>query len=184
MYNRSKETSEKGFSMKLISVVMVIYMMSHVLLFMFVYNENKKEHEEEKLSLFGLFLVSFMLSLIVTTVITFFLFIVLGSTTTVNMLFSLNISTNQLILLTVIFFIYLFTIDNIIEIFVKYIVNYLIIDLIIICLIRIFTFYLIALLVNVDQLKSFLFAIGVSLILLTIEILSNLTEKESEKISK
>lgn len=122
-----------------------------------------------------------MLALLPTAAIGLILFVVLGSANTVNMFFSLNISLNQLIILTISFLVYLFTIDSIVEIVVSHILGKNIFYYSVILLIRIGVFYMIGELVGLTQTVSVTFSTGVVFIILLIEILYNLREKHRDK---
>ncbi|MBS3680716.1 hypothetical protein KGF86_10855 [Ornithinibacillus massiliensis] len=157
--------------MKIFVTLAVVYSISLVLILAFVYKSNQKEPEEEKMSIWMVWFVSVLLALTPTVAIAIILLTILGSANVVDMLFSLQLSMNQLIMLTIFILIYLFTIDSIIEIVVKYIVGKRIIYHVIILLSRTFVFYWIALLLEINQMNSFIIAIGVALIILIIELL-------------
>src|SRR5690625_3980774 len=105
----------EGF-MKIFISLLVVFIISFLLLFKLVYSGNREESEDEKLIFLLVILVSFLLALLPTATIGLILFVVLGSVSTVNMFFSLNISLNQLIVLAISFLVYLFTIDSIVEV--------------------------------------------------------------------
>src|SRR5699024_5496196 len=119
--------------------------------------------------------------LLPTAAIGLILFIVLGSANTVNMVFSLNISLNQLIVLAISFLVYLFTVDSIVEIAVKHILGQNTFYYSVILLIRIGVFYMIGELVDLTQTVSVTFSTGMAFIILLIEILYNLREKHKVK---
>lgn len=167
--------------MKIFISLLVVFIISFLLLFKLVYSGNKEEPEDEKLNFFLVILVSFLLALLPTAAIGLILFVVLGSANTVNMIFSLNISLNQLIVLAISFMIYLFTIDSILEIAVKHILGKNIFYYSVILLIRIGVFYMIGELVGLTQTVSVTFSTGVAFIILLIEILYNLREKHKDK---
>lgn len=151
------------------------------MLFKLVYNGNKEESEEEKLNFVLVILVSILLALLPTAAIGLILFVVLGSANTVNMVFSLNISLNQLIVLAISFLVYLFTVDSIVEIAVKHILGKNIFYYSVILLIRIGVFYMIGELVGLTQTVSVTFSTGMAFIILLIEILYNLREKHKSE---
>lgn len=170
--------------MKIFISLLVVFIISFFLVFKLVYSGNKEETEEEKLNFFLVIFVSFLLALLPTAAIGLMLFVLLGSANTVNMVFSLNINLNQLIVLTISFFVYLFTIDSIIEIVVKHILGKNIFYYSMLLLIRIGAFYLIGDLVGLTQTINVTFSIGVALLILFIEILYNLREKYKNKESE
>lgn len=157
--------------MKIFVTLAVVYSISLVLILAFVYKSNQKEPEEEKMSIWMVWFVSVLLALMPAIAIAILLLTILGSANVVDMLFSLQLSTNQLIMLTIFILIYLFTIDSIVEIVVKYIVGKGIIYDVIILLSRTFVFYWIALLQKINQMNSFIIALGVAFIILIIELL-------------
>lgn len=170
--------------MKIFISLLVVFIISFFLVFKLVYSGNKEETEEGKLNFFLVIFVSFLLALLPTAAIGLMLFVLLGSANTVNMVFSLNINLNQLIVLTISFFVYLFTIDSIIEIVVKHILGKNIFYYSMLLLIRIGAFYLIGDLVGLTQTINVTFSIGVALLILFIEILYNLREKYKNKESE
>lgn len=167
--------------MKIFISLLVVFIISFLLLFKLVYNGNKEELEEEKLNFVLVILVSILLALFPTAAIGLILFVVLGSANTVNMVFSLNISLNQLIVLAISFLVYLFTVDSIVEIAVKHILGKNIFYYSVILLIRIGVFYMIGELVGLTQTVSVTFSTGMAFIILLIEILYNLREKHKNE---
>lgn len=169
--------------MKIFISLLVVFIISFILLFKLVYSGNKEESREEKLNFFLVILVSFLLALLPTAAIGVVLFVILGSANTVNMVFSLNISLNQLIVLAISFLVYLYTIDSIVEIVVKHILGKNIFYYSVILLIRIGAFYVIGDLIGFTQTVSGIVATGVALIIFLIEILYNLRKKHKIKES-
>lgn len=173
-----------GGKVKMIISIITIFIISFLLLFIFIYKGNKNESETEKISSFLVIVVAGLLALAPTAVITVILFVLLGSTTAINMMFTLEIDMKQLILLAVFLLIYLFSIDSIIESVIKYIVRVNIFFYIILLLIRILVIYIIGLALGLDQTTSFIIASGVSLIVLILEVLYHLNEKNKEASSE
>ncbi|WP_062052609.1 hypothetical protein [Bacillus sp. JCM 19034] len=167
--------------MEIFLTLIVVFIISFLLIFKFVYSGNKKETEEEKMNFFMVIFVSVALSLIITATIGLVIFALLGSTSIVNRIFSLNISKNQLAVITISFFVYLFTLDSFIEITVKYIIGKNIFYVIVLLFIRIGIFYLIGKIISLNQTISITIAIGVALIILLIETLYYLRERNKEK---
>src|SRR5699024_11112257 len=137
--------------MKIFISLLVVFIISFLLLFKLVYNGNKEESEEEKLNFVLVILVSILLALLPTAAVGLILFIVLGSANTVNMVFSLNICLNQLIVLAISFLVYLFTVDSIVELLVSRILCKCIFYYSVILLIRIGVFCMIGELVGLTQ---------------------------------
>lgn len=167
--------------MKIFISLLIVFIISFILLFKLVYSGNKEEPREEKLNSFLVILVSFLLALLPTTAIGVVLFVILGSADTVNMIFSLNISLNQLIVLAISFLVYLFTVDSIIEIVVKHILGKNIFYYSVILLIRIGIFYVIGDWIGLTQTVSGTVATGVTFIIFFIEILYDLRQKHKIK---
>ena len=90
-----------------------IFILLFLLLFWFFHYENKKEKNKD--TLLTLVVVAILFSVIITFVFAFFLFLIMGSTNFIDKIFSLNIDTNQLIVIGISFLIYLLTIDNVFE---------------------------------------------------------------------
>jgi len=169
--------------MKIFISLLVVFIISFLLLFKLVYSGNREESEDEKLIFLLVILVSFLLALLPTATIGLILFVVLGSVSTVNMFFSLNISLNQLIVLAISFLVYLFTIDSIVEVVVKHILGKNFVYYSVILLIRIGVFNMIGELVGLTQTVSVTFSTGMAFIILIIEITYNLKEKHKAKES-
>ncbi|RYG72942.1 hypothetical protein EU245_08345 [Lentibacillus lipolyticus] len=167
--------------MKIVISLIVVFIMSFLLILKLVYSGNKQEPEEEKLGFFLVVLVTVMLTLLPTAVIGLVLFVLIGSANTVNMIFSLDLSANQLIVLAISFLVYSFTIDSIMEILVKHIVRKHLVYYSALLLIRTGAFYVIGKVIGLDQKVSFIIAAGVSLIILLMESLYNLREKNKQK---
>ena len=107
--------------MKIVIALIVVFIISFLLLCKFIYRENKQEPEEEQGGLFMVVFVSIFFSLIITGTIGLFIFALLGSTNLVNIIFSLNMNTNQLMIVAISFSIYLFILDDMIGFIVEYI---------------------------------------------------------------
>ncbi|MBO0992552.1 hypothetical protein [Bacillus sp. SD088] len=169
--------------MKILVLLMIVFSISFLLIYTIVYKENKKEDREKKLNGFGLLFVACLLALAPTAVIALVLFVLLSSTSAVNMLFSLQISTKQLIILVISFIIYWFSLDSLIEIIVKHIVGKNPFYYILLLCIRIFAAYTIGLFIGLNQLNNFAIATGATMIVLLIEILYELHEKKKDESS-
>lgn len=155
--------------MKIGVFLFVIFILLFILLFRFVYSENKKEDEKD--SILVLISVAVLFSLIITIVMALFLFIIIGSTSAIDMLLSLNIGTEQIIMIGIYFLIYLLTIDYIIEKISEYLMGENILHYMALALTRISSFYLIGIMMNIKQEIIVAISIGVSIILLLFEVL-------------
>src|SRR5690606_40803456 len=93
--------------------IISIFVILSLLIFIWILrNEQKKQNNNIKL--FHILITSFIFSSVITFVFSFILLVLLGSTNLIDTLHSLRIPENQLILLSISFFIYLFTIDTLI----------------------------------------------------------------------
>lgn len=155
-----------------------------MLIFTFVYKGNKKEKKEEKLTIFGVVFVAFILALAPTIVIALAIFVLISSTSAINMLFSLHINMKQLITFVISFTIYLFSIDNIVEMIVKHIVGKNKLYFATLLLIRVLVGYVIGLILGLNQFNSLVIAAGITIIVLLIEVFYELNEKKKVKDSK
>lgn|SRR5690625_1444376 len=167
--------------MNLMISIIIVFIISFLLIFKLVYSDNKEQPKEEKLNFLGVIFVTCLLAIIPTVVIALFLLVLLGSTSTVNMLFSLHLSTNQLIILAIFLLIYLFSIDSIIEIIVKHIVGKNIFYFVILLLIRMLASYALCLLIGLKEKNSFIIATGVAVIIFLLETLYFLYERGKEE---
>ncbi|MCM3584705.1 hypothetical protein M3182_02965 [Mesobacillus maritimus] len=156
--------------MKIVITLLIVFLITFLLIFAFIFRSNKQESEEEKTSGFMVIFVSILFSLVITGTIGLILFAIFGSTSLVNSLFSLHISTNQLVVVTIAFFIYLFTLDNLLEWIVKWIIGKNLFYTSLLAFLRIGIFYAIANLVGLTQNVSITIAAGVAFILLFIEV--------------
>ena len=155
--------------MKIVIFLSVIFILIFILLFWFIHHENKKEKEKD--SLLTLIIVATLFSVILTVVFVFFLFLIIGSTSVIDTLFSLNINTNQLITVGISFLIYWLTVDNIIEKFFEYLLGENTYAILSLALARMAAFYIIGIILNLNDTINMTISIGVSLILLVIEML-------------
>lgn len=167
--------------MKVVVSLVVIFIISFLLLLKLVYSGNKQESGENKMGPILIVFVVTILALLPTAAMGLVLFALIGSTNTVNMIFSLNLSMKQLIILAVSFLVYLFTIDSIIEMVVKHILGKGMFYYSAVLLIRIGAFYVIGEVVDLNQKVSLTIAIGVAIIILLIELLYNLREKHKKQ---
>ena len=158
--------------MEIIITLLIVFILSFLLICKFIYSENKQEPKEEQGGLFLVVFVSVFFSLLITGTIGLSIFAVLGTTNIVNIIFSLNMNSNQLIALTISYFVYLFIIDDIIEFILQYILGKNIIYTTILALIRIGIFHIIGYFVGLSHTVSLTIATGVAFITLLVEVLS------------
>lgn len=163
--------------MKIILALAIVYIISFILLLKLVYSGNKKEPSADQLGIFLIIFVAGALALAPTVAIGIILFVILGSTSLVDMIFSLNISINQLIILAISLLVYLFTLDHMIDTILRYTLGENIIYHSAKCIIRIGAFYLIGEIIAIRQTVNMTMAVGTAIIILAIEALHHLTEK-------
>ena len=168
--------------MKIAITLIIVFIISFLLIYKFMYSENKQEPKEEQDGFFMVVFVSGFFSLIITGTIGFSIFALLGTTNIVNLIFSLNMNTNQIIALTISFFIfiYLFILDDIIGFILEYIFGKNIIYSTGLTFIRIAIFHLIGYFVGLSYTVSFTIATGVSFITLLLEVLSRSSGKQKD----
>ncbi|GAB2540036.1 hypothetical protein [Gracilibacillus alcaliphilus] len=157
--------------------LLIILSITFFLVFKLVHKGNKEEPEKERINIFLVLFITALFTLIITGVIAVFLFAVLGSTSVVNLVFSLDISTGKLFLLAIVFLIYLFTVDSLIELVIKYILGENMLLRLVMFMMRSAAFYLIGSIAGLTDHTSFILALGVSVIVLIFEILYDLKEK-------
>lgn len=155
--------------MKLIIPIIIVFTILFSVLFIWVYHGEKKEIQKNKLNILTAIGTAFILALAPSVLLMVILLGIFGSTNIINTLFSLQISMNQLIILTIVLLFYLFTVDNILEMGVKIIIGKNFIYFLIMFLLRIFLIFLIGLVFNLAQQKSIIIAISIAFIMLLID---------------
>lgn len=167
--------------MNILISLLVIFSISFLLILKLVYSGNKEESTDEKLKLPLVIVVSFLLALAPTAAIGLILFVLLGSAMTVNLVFSLNISLHQLIILAISYLAYLFTVDSVVEMVVKHILRKNIMYYIVILLLRVGVFFVIGDLIDLTQIVNITVSIGIALMILFIELSYHLRERHMGK---
>ena len=147
----------------------LIFILSFLLLFWFIHHENKKEGKKD--SLLTLLVVAILFSVMITLVFALFLFLFMGSTKVIDTIFSLNINTNQLIVVGISFLIYWITIDNISEKLFEYLLGKTIYAILSLAFSRVASFYIIGIVIKLDEVINMTISIGVSVIFLVIDML-------------
>lgn len=164
--------------MQIAILLLVIFIVFFILFFKMVSKGNKQESGEEKLGVWGLLFVVFMLTLIPVVLVAFIVVVLLGSTNVINLIFSLDISTKQIIYLAIALFIYLFTLDNIFQMVGELLIGKGIGSIVLMLLIRTFAFYLLMLFIGLNQTSGFTMAIGVAIIIALMEVTFYFKERE------
>lgn len=156
--------------MTIIILATVIFIILFLLLFIWIYKSEKEEIKRKKGKIFAVIGTAFILALAPIVAIVLVLLALFGSTNIANTIFSLNISTTQLMFLTISLFIYLYTIDSFISVLVEHIIGKKdIFHLIALLLIRILAFYMIGLVFGLNQTSDFIIALIVSFIIFFVE---------------
>lgn len=155
--------------LKIAIFLSIIFILSFTLLFWFIHHENKKEKAKDRL--FTLVIMAILFSVIITLVFAFILFLIIGSTNVVDTIFSLDINTNQLIIIGISFLVYWMTIDNIFEMLLEYILGKNIYAILFLGVSRMVSFYIIGVIIKLNETINMTVSIGVSLIILLIELL-------------
>lgn len=166
--------------MNILISLSVIFIISFLLIFKMVYQDNKEESKSKRLNIFLVVFVTFLLALLPTAAIALIIFVLLGATNAVNMLFALQLNMNQLMLFAIILCGYLLLIDSFIEIVLKAIVGREFGSFIIILLIRVLIFYMVGLAINLNQTNSFIIATGLAVIIALFEVLLYFRKQNNE----
>jgi len=162
--------------------IICLFAIIFIILFFLMKRNEQKESSQETVKLFPLIGGAFLFSFVITAALSFILFGLLGSASVLNLLFSLKISNNQILLLVIFFFIYLFTLDELIEWSVKAIVSKNLVYTFVMFLTRIFCFYLIGAVLQMKQTANMIISIGVALMIFIYELyLAN--KKMDESVS-
>lgn len=171
----------KGFMILFIPIICMFAIIFFILFFLMKRIEQK-ESSQETVKLFPLIGGSFLLSFVITAALSFILFGLLGSASVLNLLFSLKISNNQILLLVIFLFVYLFTLDELIEWSVKAIVSKNLVHTFVMFLTRIFCFYLIGAVLQMKQTANIIISVGIALMIFMYELyLAN--KKMDESVS-
>lgn len=162
--------------MKLSIFLIGLFVLLFSLWFAFAYHENKKEKNKD--SLWMLIVVAILLAIIVMILLVFFLFVVIGSVSTVDLIFSLNIHTEQLFIIGVAFLIYFITIDFVLEVVFEGIFGKNMYQLTALALTRVAAFYYIGIFIHSNRNIIFTVAVGISVIFTLLDALYLLYKRE------
>ncbi|WP_156645221.1 hypothetical protein [Lentibacillus sp. JNUCC-1] len=159
--------------MTLLVILGIMYIMTFIAFLLFVYRGEKKDPTDGSFSLGRVILTAALLALIPTIVIGLFLFAILGSTNLVTTVFDFEISAGRLMILSVAFLIYLFTIDSIVEVLAEHLFGKerIVWPGIFMFLSRAVIFYGIGELVGIALYPSLVIAVGVAAIVVMLEVL-------------
>lgn len=163
--------------MKIILSLVVVFIITFFFIFSIVYRGNKTEAQEERMNGLLVTFVSFVLAILPTTVVAIFLFALLGSVNIVNELFSLEVDLNQLIILSIAFLFYLFTVDHIVEMIVKNVIGKNLFYYIVTLLSRVIIFVIISAIIGLNDKVSVTLALGVAFIVSCFDFVYDRKEK-------
>lgn len=167
--------------MDILLILSVIFIISFGLIFTFIYRENKKETGAEKMGLGGTIFVSSLLTLPILLLFGAILFFLLGSANTVNWLFALDIRTSTLVGYAFVLLVYLFTLDSIIEIIIRFIIPFKNIGYYLMVLAsRGLAFYIIGLFFEFTDRISLSLALGIALIAVILEGVYDFSKKRKK----
>ncbi|MFD2706743.1 hypothetical protein [Salibacterium lacus] len=155
--------------MPMLTLLIVVF----VLFFLFatIVIVSSKEEKHRKPKIVSTLAIACVLAIFPTAVLALFLFAMLGSSVFVQQLFSLDVSFQQILTITVCLFIYWYTVDSIIEKIVQHVMGPAMLHRVVVLLTRIFAFYTIGAITGINQTSSLLIAAAVSLLLLLIELI-------------
>ena len=157
---------------KIIIFLITVFIVLFLLVFQMICKGEKEEIKENKMKIFSAFGAAIILALAPTVVLGFILFLLFGSTSFLNEMFSLHISKSQLAFIAIAFLIYFFTIDSIIEFIISYILGKHMFNLFLLLFLRILFLYPICLFFHLEQFSSLIIAFVISLITFLIEIVN------------
>lgn len=163
--------------MKITIFLLFIFILSFIILFLYLSKENKKEESKDSIPM--VVFSSVLFAFIITIFIAFFLFILIGSTTVIDTLFSLDITTNQLIVIGISFLVYWLSIDSIFEKVFESFMGETLYTALSLAITRVAAFYIIGILMKLDQYTNLSISIGVSVILFIIDVLFSLKDQKS-----
>ncbi|MDV2583329.1 hypothetical protein [Alkalibacillus haloalkaliphilus] len=157
-----------------------VFAISFILIYNFIKCENNKEPYSEQMNATMVVVVAALLALPILVVVGAFTFAIIGSVSLIDIMFSLNLSTSQLVILGVIFIIYLYTLDSLFELTLKNFIKQVLLYTLLIFLVRVGAFYIIGSIIGLPKQTGLAIAIGVSVTVLLIEFLFKLREKTVE----
>nr|WP_289037729.1 hypothetical protein [uncultured Allobacillus sp.] len=166
--------------MGLLVLFVFIFIISISLIFPMVFKGERKENTDEKSSIWMVSFVSLLLALLITAIFGGLSLVLLGALNVANIVFSIDVSSSKLIVLTVCYFIYLFTIETVFDTILNFFVSIKLFQQILLALVRILVFGLIASLVGLSYEQALLIAAGSALVLLVIELLYDFKQKPEE----
>ncbi|GEN45418.1 hypothetical protein [Alkalibacillus haloalkaliphilus] len=158
-----------------------VYTISFILIYNFIKRQNRNEPYSERMNPLMVVVVAALLALPILVVVGAFTFAIIGSVSLIDIMFSLNLSTSQLVILGVIFIIYLYTLDSLFELILKNFIKHVLLYTLFIFLVRVGAFYIIGSIIGLAEQTGLAIAIGVSATVLLIEILFKLREKTVEE---
>lgn len=157
--------------MLLVILLLTVFIVSFVLLSIWIRKSNRKDETEERMSVVLIMGVAGVFALLLTGVAAFFWFLFLGSTNVINTLFSLEISKKDLLLMSVVYLVFIFTLDNIFQVLVKLLTSQKYMFYFLMLWIRMVAFYLIGDFFSLTHYTNIVISGGVALIWSLLELL-------------
>ena len=158
----------------------LIVFLIFIFIFPMVFKGERKEKPDDKASIWLVSFVSFLLALLITAIFGGLALVLLGTLNVANVMFSIDVSASKLIVLTVCYFIYLFTIESVPETIINFLISIKLFQQILLALVRILVFGMIAALVGLNYEQSLLIATGSAIVLLIIELLYDFKQKSDQ----
>lgn len=157
--------------MLLVILLLTVFIVSFVLLSIWIRKSNRKDETEERMSVVLIMGVAGVFALLLTGVAAFFWFLFLGSTNVINTLFSLDLSKRELLLMSVVYLVFIFTLDNIFQVLVKLLTSQKYMFYFLMLWIRMVAFYLIGDFFSLTHYTNIVISGGVALIWSLLELL-------------
>lgn len=156
--------------MVVIITLSLIFILSFIFLFWFIYKSEKAEGNKD-FNLFLVFITAVLLAIVVTISFGLILLVIIGAINVVEYAFSIPIETNKVLLLSVILFIYLFTVDGFFEGLCKELLEKNMRYILLMVLIRFTFIYAFTYLVGINQRHSLFISFGLAIIIMIFEVL-------------
>lgn len=167
----------------MLASIICIFLVSFLFMFLWFFRNEQKESREKKVRWFSVIGTAFVFALVFTVVFSIMLIALLGAANVINVLFSLKISTNQILILVIALFIYLLTVDSLIELGIEILVGKNFVYTLVLFFTRLFAFYMIGVILHVEQTANFVISAGVAFLIFIFEIYRLSNQKLDKTIS-
>lgn len=149
--------------MSMIISVISVFVLSFLILFIWMY--KNEQHGDKEFKIHHLLIAAVFLALVPTLLLALILFTFFGSTTIINSLFGFDISKGSLILISISFVVYTFTLDTLIAMVLEVIIGDNILTRVALFLSRVYAFYAIGMTFGLVQTGSFVIAIVIAILM-------------------